>query len=122
MREHIRTWTDPDRQGFRLELFDTGKQDSYGKQTLTYEFYDQTSYPIFEGANFHCSPLHGIDSDATVGALLGFLSLRPGDTDREYFEDYTPEQMAWCLERAEQLSLYAALLEEAEEEKTTPPM
>lgn len=138
MREHIRTWTDPDGQGFRLELFDTGKQDSYGKQILAYEFYDQMAYPIFEGdlsfgfhqrmpsrgpkrlndnepvfaaADFHCSPLHCTDSDACIGALLSFLSLKPGDTDKEYFDDYTPEQMAWCLERAETLSLYANLLE-----------
>jgi len=29
-------------------------------------------------------------------ALLGFLTLRPGDTDVEYFDAYTPEQMEFA--------------------------
>ena len=33
--------------------------------------------------------MHADDSDDTLRALLGFLALRPGDTDSEYFADYT---------------------------------
>ena len=28
--------------------------------------------------------------------LLAFLTLQPGDTDEEYFENYTPAQLAWA--------------------------
>ena len=29
-------------------------------------------------------------------AFLSFLVLRPGDTDKEYFEKYTEQQLTWC--------------------------
>jgi hypothetical protein len=102
--EHIRTW---EQAGFRVELFDT-----YGKSALGYEFYDNGAL-IFEGEDFHASPLHAIDGDETVGGLLAFLSLRSGDTDPEWFEGYTPEQMAWVESgRAEELGYLQSELEE----------
>jgi hypothetical protein len=58
---------------------------------------------VFEGADFGCSPLHAIDSDRTIVGLMSFLTLRPGDTDREYFDAYTPEQLAYCSAHAEAL-------------------
>ncbi|MGA2260163.1 MAG: hypothetical protein ABSH28_01870 [Acidobacteriota bacterium] len=62
---------------------------------------------LFEGRDFRCSPLHAIDSDESVAACLGFLTLRPGDTDREYFENYTPAQLELCAQHAESLALEA---------------
>lgn len=59
---------------------------------------------LFEGEDLGCSPMHAIDSDESVAALMGFLTLRPGDTDAEYFENYTPEQMEFCQQHAESLS------------------
>src|SRR5439155_26090849 len=47
---------------------------------------------IFEGRDFRPSPLHAWDSDETVAAIMGFLTLRLGDTDRDYFVGYTVEQ------------------------------
>ena len=112
--EHIRTWTNP--AGFRLDLWDTGKTDNLGKTILHYALYDETvgelGKVIFEGSDFACSPMHSIDGDKTVASLLGFLSLRPGDTDAEYFENYTQAQVAWCDARAEELSMLALELEE----------
>ena len=83
--DHIRTWMDG---GFRLELHDTYCTDALGKCRLAYELYHRDQL-VFEGDDFCCSPLHAIDSDESVAALLGFLSLRPGDTDSEYFDGYT---------------------------------
>ena len=45
-------------------------------------------------------------------SILGFLTLRPGDTDDEYFDDYTPEQIEWRDEFAEELAMYAMAAEE----------
>lgn len=52
---------------------------------------------VFEGQDFRPSPLHAIDSDACVCSLLHFLCLKPGDTDKQYFEGYTPLQMSFAL-------------------------
>jgi hypothetical protein len=61
---------------------------------------------IFKGESFGASPLYPIDSEETVRTLLGFLSLRPGDTDPDYFDGYTPDQLAFAQRHGEALSLY----------------
>ena len=93
-------------QIFSLYLYDTFTRDGYGKSILAYQFFEKDK-KIFEGDDFCCSPLHAIDSDETFKALLGFLTLRPGDTDEEYFDDYTERQMEFANEHAEVLSIYA---------------
>lgn len=44
-------------------------------------------------------------SSATT--VLGYLTLRPGDTDADYFDTCTPAQIAWRDSYAEELALYA---------------
>lgn len=110
-RDHVRTVRlQPYRRGcgprFQLSIFDTGKFDSRGCSVLAYALKQHEggrASVLFEGSDFRPSPLHADDSDATVAALLGFLTLRPGDTDREYFEDYTPAQLEFCAQHAEAL-------------------
>ena len=64
---------------------------------------------IFEGCDFGPSPCHAIDSLDTVEALLDFLTLRPGDTDREYFAAYTPSQVAWIYsDQADEVRMWIA--------------
>jgi hypothetical protein len=91
---------------FTLNTWDTGRTDSYGKSILRYQFQDGKGNLLFEGEDFACSPMHAIDSDESVRALLSFLVLRPGDTDEEYFENYTQEQMDFANEHGEILSMY----------------
>ncbi len=86
---------------FRLTVWDTGKS------CLGYELVmvtDGAPVVLFTGEDFGCSPLYAIDSDETMGAIMGFLTLRPGDTDSEYFANYTPEQLEYCSQHAEALS------------------
>ena len=59
---------------------------------------------LFEGEDFGCSPMHAIDSDETLAGIMGFLTLRPGDTDPEYFEGYTEAQLDYCSQHAEALA------------------
>jgi len=59
---------------------------------------------LFEGEDFRPSPLHAHDSYEAVKALMAFLTLRHGDTDLEYFANYTPEQLDYCSLHAESLS------------------
>jgi hypothetical protein len=101
------------RDGFLLKLYDLQRPRRGGPQhALAYKFYDNGRL-IFKGEDYGWFPLHAIDSIKCVCGLLSFLSLRPGDTDRDYFDDYTPEQLAWCQSgRAEALSLYVHDTEE----------
>ena len=46
-----------------------------------------------------------------MAGVLAFLSLKPGDTDPEFFEDYTPEQLAFARAEGENLVLYVEDLE-----------
>jgi hypothetical protein len=108
-QELVRKWSN---SGFTLRLWDTYRTDRYGKSILAYEFKDGRKV-IFSGEDYHCAPSHAIDSDACVADLLSFLSLRPGDTDPEYFDGYTPEQTAWMESRAEELSFVAMEMEES---------
>jgi hypothetical protein len=50
---------------------------------------------VFAGFDFHPSPLHAVDSDATVEALAEFLALRPGDVEDDFFAHYTDSQREW---------------------------
>lgn len=61
---------------------------------------------IFEGDDFRPSPMHSVDGDDAVTALMFFLTLRPGDTDAEYFENYTTEQLDFACEHGESLQFY----------------
>jgi hypothetical protein len=97
--EHLRTWqTD----GFCLDLYYAGT--AWGRVRLAYEFRDRGEL-IFAGDDFHPSPLHAYDGDEAIASLLGFLALRPGDTDREYFASYTERQLDWTAARAETLAM-----------------
>lgn len=108
-RELIKTWR---KQGFTLRMWDTFIQDWLGQTRLTYQLKDGRRI-IFAGDDFSGSPLHADDSLETVAGLLGCLTLKPGDTDREYFEKYTPKQMNWCQSfRCETLGMIQVELEE----------
>lgn len=51
---------------------------------------------LFSGDDYSPAPTINIDSVESFLSLLAFISVRPGDTDPEYFTNYTPEQLAWC--------------------------
>lgn len=97
---------------FTLKTWDTGHEHRGGPQwaieyRLTMGEHGRRTV-LFEGADFGCSPLDAIDSDACIRSLMSFLTLRPGDTDSEYFEDYTAAQLAYCDAHAEALSCCVA--------------
>ncbi len=96
---------------FRLVTWDT-HATNYGKPCLGYRLQqidaDGKRRTIFQGEDFGCSPLHSIDGKEALRALMGFLTLRPGDTDREYFAGYSKRQLAFASEHAEALSAAVA--------------
>jgi len=97
---------------FHLAIYDTQTTDHLGKFRLSYRFYHvENGQPnlIFEGDDF-CTP-KCVDDPWNIIQLLGFLSLKDGDTDPEYFDDYTPEQIEWRDEHAEDLACVVADME-----------
>lgn len=81
---------------FELRTWDTGRRDSMGKNCVGYQFekIDKLGKrtTIFSGEDFFCAPGDCIDSDSAVCSLMSFLTLKPGDTDDDYFKDYTVGQ------------------------------
>jgi len=121
MKEHIRRcYFRPYGKGkgptFRLDLYDTGAMLDLYHSRVAYELRQVESYStngrsrrdgrlIFSGADYGCPTHQAIDSDHCVEGIMGFLTLRPGDTDSDYFAGYTPEQVEFAETHAEALSL-----------------
>lgn len=93
--------------GYDLRTYDTTRTDGRGCTRIAYELRRPDGFLLFSGADFCGSPMNADDSDENLRALLCFLTLRPGDTDAEYFEDYTSEQRAFCEGDAEALSMWS---------------
>lgn len=104
----IRNWKNGD---FTLSLYETGKRDEYNKHVLGYRF-SHKGEVIFQGEDYHCSPCHAPDSDASVYELLSFFALRPGDTDPDYFKNYTRKQRQFRDKYADELNLLVIDAEE----------
>src|SRR5579864_2603979 len=88
---------------FVLTTWDTGRRDEYRKHILAYRL-SMGDVVLFEGDDYHPSPGWALDANETIACLMGFLTLKPGDTDEEYFAEYTPQQLDYCARYAEALS------------------
>jgi hypothetical protein len=99
----IKTWR---KNGFTLRLYDNGQYSPVDRRVrLGYQFKDGRKV-IFEGDDYGPSPTHSIDGLDSVYGLLGFLAVMPGDTDAEYFDKYTGDQINWVQSsRCEELSM-----------------
>lgn len=105
----------------RIDIWDTNEVDELtGKSQLAYRLCARHEPDlweiIFAGEEYRPGLGLGTDSDASLGCLLGFLSLKRGDTDDEYFTDYTERQLKWAEEHGEELALWSSELEEELEE------
>ncbi|MGE3171788.1 MAG: hypothetical protein AB7O97_04130 [Planctomycetota bacterium] len=92
-------WPEPLRHvlldtGHTLRTWATGGLRQ-GRTVVGYELADPSGSALFRDSDFYPSPLHADDADETLRALLGFLTLRPGDTNRDCFAGYSPAQQAF---------------------------
>lgn len=83
---------------YTLKMYETDSTDIAYRLT-------QDGKELFKGRQYRVGAGTCADSDDSVRGLMGFLTLRPGDTDRDYFDDYTPEQMAFAKGDAEELGM-----------------
>lgn len=100
---------------YTLHTWDTGRRASTGQHLIGYAMTrDGESEPLFSGEDCGVAPSDPIDSDDALRGLLCFLTLRPGDTDEEYFANYTDAQRAFCDSDAESMSMYSIELNRGE--------
>ena len=100
-----------DGKEWTLDLNATGMRDDAGRAQFAYKLISPEGETIFEGSDYHAHT-RGDNDEEVAGGLLSFLTLRPGDTDAEYFDNYTPRQWEFVETDAEALSMWAADLEE----------
>ena len=93
--------------GFRLDMYDANKRGEYGKHGVSYRFFEGDTEIFSSAGGKELFSPGAIDEDNTACELCSFLFLKPGDTDPDYFDDYTPEQLAFCDRCAEELSMAA---------------
>jgi len=96
---------------FTLQIFDTHNTENisggkYIKFRVAYKLHmkkNGKSIVLIEGEDFYTP--NSIDSDKTVCDLMGWLTLRPEDTDQGYFEKYSEAALEYCSEHAESLNM-----------------
>lgn len=91
---------------YTLTLEDTGRMRDDSHPRVRYTLVKGTGKQretIFAGDDFGASPLHDPESRESAASLLTFLTLMPGDTDSEYFDNYTERQMDFARSEAEAL-------------------
>ena len=103
-------------EGLTVLLWPSDKPAAEGRN-LRYQFFDSTfdangEIPIFDGDDYCIPSSHEAFSLGAIEGILGFLSLRDGDTDDEYFDEYSERQLQWRDTRAEEAELYQLELEE----------
>jgi hypothetical protein len=99
---------------FEVALWDTGRTEHrvgrYSCPVLGYRLVQRRHEAgrggavVFEGEDFGVGCMTAIDSDEALASLMGFLTLRPGDTDAEHFEGYSEGQLDFCEHHAEALA------------------
>jgi hypothetical protein len=93
--------------GYTLTLEETNRRDTYNHIMVKYSFISPQDEAIFSGEDFGASPLHDAEGIESAKSLLGFLTLKKGDTDEDYFENYTPRQLEFSESfDCERLQLY----------------
>jgi hypothetical protein len=62
---------------------------------------------IFPRGVLYCSPspCHSVDGTDARELVSSLVAMKPGDTDQEYFSEYSPEQLAWAEANGEDLTL-----------------
>jgi hypothetical protein len=106
---------------YYLVLWDTGNHEG-NHSYVGYRFMAGNKI-LFQGEDLGIPGHEAIDSDDTIRDLIGWLTLKPGDTDEEYFEKYTPEQLAFAeSDDAQEIQdRYGRATSEPDEEGYYPP-
>ena len=86
----------------RLEIVSLGKE-KFEQDKVRFKLYTPEKKVLFSEVittGFGMEPL----GYKVASSAVGWITLRPGDTDPEHFSKYTSEQLSWCMEHGEWLS------------------
>jgi hypothetical protein len=86
--ECLRRWR---HDNFTLYMYNMGWNMKQEKWQIGYKFFWDKGL-LFEGEDFYCPEL---DGKRPMLGLLGFITLKPGDTDSDWFDKYTDFQRRW---------------------------
>jgi hypothetical protein len=99
---------------FTLELWDLQTTDSAGRYGVGYKLTEKRpgqkrARTLFECKSPPCAVYAhlAVDSDAMVLDVIRWLTLKPGDTDAEWFANYTKDQLDFANSDAEALQVTA---------------
>lgn len=95
-------------EGYKLSLNYSPKGKLSDEKTRLRYSFSHEGKTIFRGDDYLISRSYKPFSKETAASLLMFLTLQEYDTDEEYFESYTPEQLEWRDANAERLSMLFA--------------
>lgn len=100
---------------FKIELEFLGVLQ--GKPVHRYRFWDYEfrSEPLFAGSDYQASPCYEPESLEAVADILGFFSVRRGDTDDAFFDKYTQTQLEWIDNWSERLDLLSSIESDLQE-------
>ena len=107
---------------FTLRL--TPFRKEYDKRQIIVTVYDDLGWASNGGIKISCEVRHGgkvifprgqlwgslppgrsSDGIAAREHALAMVAIKPGDTDEDFFKDYSPEQLAWLKEYAEHVDM-----------------
>lgn len=57
--------------------------------------FEKNGVELDRSDDFKPSSMHNIDDIESMISLIGFLTIRPGDTDEDYFRNHSKEFMQW---------------------------
>jgi hypothetical protein len=91
---------------FTLHLYDINATDSAGRYGVGFEF-KMGRTVLFSALTAEVCAYghHSVDGDDAVKNVMGWITLKPGDTDSEFFANYTPEQLEFAAAHAETLDM-----------------
>jgi hypothetical protein len=94
----------PDKSGqtIIIHAFDANHVDSTGHNGIEVEV-RHAGKTIFPRGQLYCgtSRYVAVDSIAARELVLSLVAMRPGDTDSDYFADYSADQLDWASEHGE---------------------
>lgn len=93
-------------KGITIKCYATGT-DHRGAETYRAEV-RHNGRTIFDDLTGAFSPLHASDGREAREHILSHAAMKPGDTDAEFFDSYTPEQIAFVEAFGDELSAVAS--------------
>ena len=103
---HVARTTTVKDANIKAALFFQDVPRKNGKTCMAYKVWHNGAL-LFAGNDYHVSPMVREDSKSAIMELLAFMAVQPADVADEYFDRYTPAQLAFASSYDAELLGYA---------------